>query len=138
MSHRVPNSLNSRCLRVVLDSPEPVTIVQVITRVGRHISTATAVRRGKAYILKQSRRRGVRGKTRGANPDNPLYTVRRLAEIGRREMVTSALRELTVRELIQRVRPGLYAAPAPKLYPVGEEAMEDEPNKEDLGNQRAV
>lgn len=109
-----PGSLSKRCYDAVVKRGE-VTISQVLGVVGRFISPSQALRQGKIYLRSHSKPAPSR-KRRAVNPDSEIYTISRITEIGRRQVVNNALRHLTKKGSLRRTAPGVYAAPLPKLF----------------------
>lgn len=86
-----------------------ITIDQVIARVGRDISASQAAAAGRRIRACQRREATKKGLRQGTKRSTAV-------DIGRRQLIASALCHLCKSGKIRRVSKGCYAPPLPKLY----------------------
>lgn len=93
-------SMARLCLEEILRH-EQISTLQVISAVGKYIPIARAIQAGRAYINRPCYKNVLTG-------DRRKYTTSRLAELGRREIVSGCILSLVRSGKISRISRGTY------------------------------
>jgi hypothetical protein len=127
-----PDSIQQRVLRTIQQKAGPITVSNIIGKVGPSISATQAIQRGKQFISAPSRRYAKE------------QSLEALAMRGRRHIVQQAIFYLMRYGHIRRLARGVYAPPEAKetsdhhLTTIPQAATIDEPDTNpitvDLGN----